>query len=74
MTHILASIAFSLIALGTLGFIVLMLAASRDAIIQALGVDHARRSYAPRHPVRVRTAGRWQTVQPASRQPQRVAA
>ena len=37
MVHVLASIGFSLVALATLSFIVLMLAASREAIMAALG-------------------------------------
>ncbi len=74
MVHVLASIGFSLVALATLSFIALMLAASRDSIILALGVGRAPVTHRPRHPVRIRTAGRWQAVQPASAQPQRAAA
>ena len=74
MVHGLASIGFSLVALATLSFIVLMLAASRYAIVQALGIGQAPMARAPRHAVRVRTAGRWQTAQASPAQPQRVAA
>ncbi len=47
MVHVLASIGFTLVALATLSFIVLMLAASREAILAALGVGQtASVSYA----------------------------
>jgi hypothetical protein len=74
MVHVLASIGFSLVALAALSFIVLMLAASREAIVQALGIDRASTAHTPRHPVRIRSAGRWQAVQTPIAQPQRAAA
>jgi hypothetical protein len=74
MVHVLASIGFSFVALATLSFIVLMLAASREAIVLALGVGQAPKAHVPRHPVRIRTAGRWQATQTASVQPQRAVA
>jgi len=74
MVHVLASIGFSLVALATLSFILLMLAASRDAILQALGAEMAPMAHAPRHVVRVRTAGRWQAAQTVAAQPKRAAA
>jgi hypothetical protein len=74
MVHVLASIGFSLVALAALSFIVLMLAASRDAILAALGVDEMPMTRMPRHAVRVRTAGRWQAVQTAAAHPQRAVA
>ncbi len=74
MVHVLASFGFSLVALATLSFIVLMLAASRDAILAALGVGQADTAHTPRHPVRVRSAGRWQAMPAATAQPQRAAA
>ena len=74
MLHVLTSIGFSFVALTALSFTVLMLLASRDAIIGALGFRHADTSRAPRHPVRIRTAGRWQTASTTAAVPQRRAA
>jgi hypothetical protein len=74
MVHVLASIGFTLVALASLSFIVLMLAASREAILAALGVGQTASVYTPRRPVRIRTAGRWQATQTASAQPQRAVA
>ena len=74
MVHMLASIGFTLVAVGSLAFIALMLAASREQIVQALGVGRVPMAHQPRHPVRIRTAGRWQAVQTATAQPQRAAA
>jgi len=74
MVHILASIGFSLVAIASMTLVVVMLAASREAIVQALGVGRAPLEHSPRHPVRVRTAGRWQAAQSATAQPQRAAA
>lgn len=74
MVHVLASIGFSVVTLATFSVIVLMLAASREAIMAALSVGRASVTQTPRRPVRVRTAGRWQATQTASVQPQRAAA
>jgi hypothetical protein len=74
MLHVLTSIGFSFVALAALSFTALMLVASRDAIMGALGLRHADISRAPRHPVRIRTAGRWQTVPTTAAVPQRRAA
>ena len=74
MTHILASVGFSVIAIATFAFVMLMLVASRDAIMLALGVDRAARTVTPHHPVRVRSAGRWQAAQVVAASQRRAAA
>ncbi len=74
MVHILASIAFSFLALGMFALIAFMLLADQDKIMTALGIQPA----AIRHPaarrVRVRTAGRWQAASVQASRPRRAAA
>jgi len=72
MVHILASLAFTLVAFTTLGLMAFMLLRDQDRIMTALGlsIEPAPRT-APRR-VRVRMAGRWQAV--SAPQPWRAAA
>lgn len=62
MVHILASLAFALVAIGALGLIAFMLLQDQDKIMAALGLGRESVQRAPRRPVRVRAAGRWQPV------------
>jgi hypothetical protein len=74
MVHILASFAFTLVAVATLGLTVLMLLQDQDKIMTAIGLrmEPVRRTTHRR--IRVRTAGRWQVAAPAEAHPRRVAA
>jgi hypothetical protein len=66
MVHVLASAAFTLVAFGTFALTALMLTGARGEILQALGVVQAPARVAERRPVRIRSAGRWASAQPAS--------
>jgi hypothetical protein len=75
MVHIIASFAFSLVALGTLSLIVWMLVEEWAGILHALGLavpTAARARPAPR--IRVRPVSVRQPVTAAAAQPQRAAA
>ena len=74
MVHILASIAFTMVALGMFALIAFMLLAEQDKIMTALGVDRETARPIVRRPVRVRTAGRWQAAPVRAVSPQRAAA
>ncbi|MDH7637999.1 hypothetical protein [Sphingomonas oryzagri] len=74
MVHVLASLAFTLVAFGALGLTVFLLMQDQDKIMAALGlsIDPAPR---PAHrPVRVRTAGRWQAASATAARPWSAAA
>lgn len=73
MVHVLASIAFTLIAIAAIGLTAFMLLQDQDRIMAALGMSRNPARHATRRPVRVRTAGRWQAAARATR-PQRAAA
>ena len=70
MVHLLASIGFSFLAVAGLALIGFTLATSRDAILLALGYTPMSVARMPRRSVRIRSAGRWQTVQAHSVQAQ----
>jgi hypothetical protein len=74
MVHIIASLAFTLVAVTALGLIALMLLQDQDKIMTALGLstEPARRATGRR--VRVRTAGRWQAASATAARPWRAAA
>ena len=74
MVHILASLAFTLVAVAALGLTVFMLLQDQDKIMAALGlsIDPAPRTV--HRPVRVRTAGRWQAASATAARPWRAAA
>jgi hypothetical protein len=76
MVHMLASLAFTLAALGAFAVIAFSLALERDKIAVALGLRAQSAVPAmPRRPVRIRSAGRWQSVTaPAATAPRRAAA
>jgi len=62
MVHILASLAFTLVAFAGLGLTALMLLQDQDKIMTALGLHVRLARTTARRPVRVRTAGRWQSA------------
>lgn len=74
MVHILASLAFTLVAFTTIGLTAFMLLRDQDKIMSALGlsIEPARRTV--HRPVRVRTAGRWQAASATAARPSRAAA
>ena len=74
MVHIFASIAFTLVALGSFGLIVSLLMQEQAKVLAALGVQQEAARQEPRHPVRIRTVGRWQMASAQSPRPTRVAA
>lgn len=74
MLHVLASIGFSLLTITMLSYLGLTLLASSEAILAALGIGRVAIERRPHHPVRVRSAGRWQSVQTMPTQPKRAAA
>ena len=74
MVHILASLAFTLVAIVALGLIALMLLQDQDKIKAALGLSIEPAQRTTRHPVRVRTAGRWQAASATAARPWRAAA
>jgi hypothetical protein len=65
MVHVLASVAFTLVAFGSFALTALMLATARTEIFQALGIAPAPVQGVERRPVRVRSAGRWQVASPS---------
>lgn len=74
MVHILASIAFTLVALGMVTLIAFMLLMEQDKIMTALGLAREHARPVARHPVRIRTAGRWQAASATMARPWRAAA
>lgn len=74
MIHILASLAFSLVAVAALGLIAFMLLQDQDKIMTALGFSIEPAQRTARHRVRVRTAGRWQAASATAARPWRAAA
>jgi hypothetical protein len=66
MVHVLASVAFTLVAFGSFALTALMLATARAEILQALGIVSAPIRTTQRRPVRVRSAGRWQAASSAA--------
>jgi hypothetical protein len=74
MVHFLASVAFTMVALGTVALIAFMLLAEQDKIMTALGLTGETVQPVVRRPVRVRTVGRWQASPARSATPQRAAA
>jgi hypothetical protein len=74
MVHVLASIAFTLVAFGSLALTAMMLATARAEILQALGMQPVQVRTAGRRPVRIRSAGRWQAAAPAATPRSRAAA
>ena len=74
MVHLLASVAFTMVALGMVALIAFMLLAEQDKIMTALGLNRETARPLVRRPVRIRTAGRWQTVPARAVPPQRAAA
>ena len=73
MVHIIASFAFSLIALGASLVVFQTLAEGRTKILHALGLIEAAPSLTSPRPVRVRRAGHWRAM-PASPSRQRAVA
>jgi hypothetical protein len=74
MVHILASLAFTLVALSALGLTAFMLLQDQDKIMAALGLSIEPAQPATRRRVRVRTAGRWQAASATAARPWRAAA
>lgn len=74
MVHILASAAFTLVALGSFGLIVSLLMQEQAKILAALGVQREALRQEPRHPVRVRAVGRRQMATAQSPRSTRAAA
>ena len=74
MVHLLASVTFTMVALGMFALIAFMLLAGQDKIMTALGLDRETVQPIVRRPVRVRTAGRWQAEPARAVSPQRAAA
>ncbi len=62
MVHIIASLAFSSITLGTSLFILRTLAEERSKILRALGLVETAPSSMAARPARIRPAGRWQAT------------
>lgn len=74
MVHVLASIAFTLVAFGSSALTAMMIATARGEILQALGITTAPVATTQRRPVRVRSAGRWQAASsPAMARPRAAA-
>ncbi len=73
MVHIIASFAFSLIALGASLTIFQTLAEGRTKILRALGLIETAPSLASARPARIRPAGHWRAT-PASLSRQRAVA
>jgi hypothetical protein len=71
MVHILASLAFTLVAIAMFGLTAFMLLRDQDKIMTALGLAIEPAPRATHRRVRVRTAGRWQS---ATARPWRAAA
>lgn len=74
MVHILASLAFTLVAFATLGLIAFMLLQDQVKIMTALGLAAEPAPRATGRRVRVRTAGRWQAASAMAARPWRAAA
>ncbi|MBA2935692.1 hypothetical protein HZF05_16535 [Sphingomonas sp. CGMCC 1.13654] len=74
MVHVLASLAFTLVAVAGLGLIALMLLQEQDKIMTALGLSVEPTRRTAHRPVRVRTAGRWQAASAMAARPWRAAA
>jgi hypothetical protein len=72
--HILASVAFSMIAFGSLALIAFMLLRDQDKIMAALGFQPVMAPRVARRPVRVRAATRWQAASATTARPRRAAA
>ncbi len=63
MVHVFASLAFTLVALGSFALVAFMLLAEQGKILAALGMKQSSAPIATRqYSVRVKTAGRWQSV------------
>ena len=62
MVHIIASFAFSVIALGAIAILLETLAEGREKILRALGATDATPHLASPRPARIRPAGRWQAT------------
>lgn len=74
MVHILASLAFTLVAIGAFGLTAFMLLQDQDRIMTALGLSIDRAPRTTHRPVRVRTTGRWQAASATAARPWRAAA
>jgi hypothetical protein len=74
MVHLLASVAFTMVALGMFALIAFMLLAEQDKIMTALGLDREAARPIVRRPVRIRKAGRWQAEPACAVSPQRAVA
>ncbi|PXA83768.1 hypothetical protein DMC47_42540 [Nostoc sp. 3335mG] len=74
MVHILASLAFTLVAFAALGLTAFMLLQDQDKIMTALGLSIDPAPRAVHRPVRVRTAGRWQAASATAARPWRAVA
>jgi hypothetical protein len=62
MLHIIASLSFTVIALGASALVVAMVLDAKDAILTALGVRSNPLPRIARRSVRVRAVGRWQAA------------
>lgn len=74
MVHILASLAFTLVAVSAFGLTAFMLLQDQDKIMAALGLSIEAAPRTAHRPVRVRTAGRWQAASATAARPWRAAA
>jgi hypothetical protein len=75
MVHVLASLAFTMIAVAAFGLVALMLLRDQDKVMTALGLQAGSAArVAHRRPVRVRTAGRWQAASATVARPWRAVA